>query len=269
MSGRASAALDAAGRGADLVRRQAGWVGLLVLTALPVRLLTAYLLWQAWRLGDDASGHGDALRSLAWLVLGAWVLSLLGRQVFVRACAIELDGARPATRAVLRLRPAALVGMLQLALLIEVVFWVTLPLLLPALPLLVLAALASACPEGTEQGWTAPLRRLFQVARPLPMTVLGLGFLIALPVVVINLHLLVRGALWLAGGAAGLDVAYWEALLSPMQPLYWAQLVAGATLVLEPFWIATAVVEARQARARSSGEDLRQWFGELTVRERA
>ena len=116
-------------------------------------------------------------------------------------------------------------------------------------------------------GLLAPFKRLTQVARPLPMLILGLGFLIAVPMAVFNIHLLVRGALWLIGGVAGLDIAHWQGVLSWHQPLYWIQVVAGATLLLEPFWLAAAVVEVRQARARTSGEDLRQWFGDLMTRE--
>lgn len=269
MSGRASAALDAAGRGAELVRRLPTWVGLLLLSALPARLLLAYLVWQAWRLGDAAAEHGDALRSVALLALGAWVVAQIGRQFFVRACTLDLDGGRPAATAVLRVSWTTIIRAVWLALLIEVVFWATLPLVLMSLLMVVFSALGAASVAEAGSGLWAPIRRLFQVSRPIPLLVLGLGFLIALPLAAINVHLLVRVALWLMGGLAGFDVAHWQAVLSPMQPLYWIQVTAAATLVLEPFWLAAAVVEVRQASARRSGEDLRQWFGDLTARESA
>ncbi len=266
MSGRASAALDAAGRGAELVRRLPTWVGVLLLSALPARLLLAYLVWQAWRLGDGAVNHGDALRSLALLTLGAWVVAQIGRQFFVRACTLDLDGGRPAATAVLRLPWTTIIRALWLALVLELVFWATLPLVLLTPLLLMFSALGAASVAEAGAGLSAPLRRLSQVSQPLPMLILGLGFFIALPLAAVNVHLIVRGGLWLMGGLAGFDVAHWQAVLSPEQPLYWIQMVAAGTLVLEPFWLAAAVVAVRQASARRSGEDLRQWFGDLAAR---
>ena len=267
MSGRASAALDAAGRGAELVRRLPTWVGVLLLSALPARLLLAYVIWQAWRLGDEAVAAGEALRSLAYIAGGAWVIAQIGRQFFVRACALELDGGRLLASAVLRVPWSTIIAALWLALLLEVLFWLTLPTVIPALVVLVLAPVGAACVAESGPGWIAPIRRLGQVVRPLPLIILGMGFFIALPLAMINLHLVVRLLLWLTEGLAGFDVAYWQAVLSAEQPLYWLQITAGATLVLEPFWLAAAMVEVRQARARHSGEDLRQWFGDLVARK--
>lgn len=269
MSGRASAALDAAGRGAELVRRLPLWVGVLWLSALPARLLLAYLVWQAWRLGAAAGDHAEALQSLALMTLGAWVVAQIGRQFFVRACALDLDGGRPAVTTVLRVPLRTVVSALWLALVLELMFWATLPLIAPAAVVVLLAGVGAASVGEAPAGLFAPLRRLSEVFRPLPLLILGLGFLVGLLLAMVNLHLLVRTALWLAGGVAGFDIAHWQAVLSPLQPLYWMQVCAGATLVLEPFWLAAAVVEVRQARARRSGEDLRQWFGDLQMRERA
>jgi hypothetical protein len=269
MSGRASAALDAAGRGAELVRRLPTWVGVLLLSALPARLLLAYVIWQAWRLGDAAAAAGDALRSLAFIALGAWVIAQIGRQFFVRACAMDLDGSRLIASEVLRVPWSTIMAALWLAILLEVLFWMTLPMMVISLVVLVLAPVGAACVSEAGPGWIAPIRRLSQVVRPLPLFILGMGFLIALPMAMLNLHLIVRLLLWLTEGLVGFDIAYWQGVLSPEQPLYWLQITAGATLVLEPFWLAAAMVEVRQARARHSGEDLRQWFGDLVAREDA
>jgi hypothetical protein len=40
-------------------------------------------------------------------------------------------------------------------------------------------------------------------------------------------------------------------------------LIAGAILIVEPFWIAAQVVFVRKAGAEESGDDLRTWFDEL------
>ena len=182
---------------------------------------------------------------------------------------MDLDGGRTVAMAVLRVPLRTVVSALWLALLLELVFWGTMPLIAPAAVVVLLAGIGAASVGEAPAGLFAPLRRLSEVFRPLPLFILGLGFVVALALAMINLHLLVRVALWLAGGVAGFDIAYWQAVLSPEQPLYWMQVFAGATLVLEPFWLAAAGVEVRQARARRSGEDLRQWFGDLMTRERA
>lgn len=267
-AGTASSALDACGRGVELVRALPGWSALLVATALPVRLLTALLVWQVWSLGDEARHHGDALLGLALLALGGWVLSLLGRHWFVRACRSQLDGGHARRGAVLRVPPADLVAHLYLALLLELLFWALLPSI--ALPwlLTVLAALAvSAAPAGGA-GLLAPLRALAGVAQPKPIAILGFGFALALVLVFFNLHVAALGGLWLAGGVAGSDLARWHGLLDLHRPLYLILLGAGSTLLLEPFWIAAMTVAALQTRARRNGEDLRQWFGELARQER-
>jgi hypothetical protein len=132
-----------------------------------------------------------------------------------------------------------------------------------------LAALAVSAAPGHGTGVIAPLRALGEVARPMAILVLGAGFTVALPLAFANLHLAAQAGLWLAGGVAGFDLTRWHALLDLGQPLYDLQLAAGATLLLEPFWIAAMTVAALQTRARRSGEDLRQWFGELATRERA
>lgn len=269
MSGSASSALDALGRGAELVRRLPGWSALLVLTAMPVRLLTALLVWQVWQLGADARHHADALTSLALVAFAAWVVSLLGRLWFVRACRFELDGGRPTPRAVLRVPTGDMVSYLYVALLMDLLFWAFLPSI--GIPWLVtsFAALAASAAPSAGAGMIAPLRALGQAARPMVILVLGLGFTIALPLAFANLHLAAQAGLWLAGGVAGFDLTRWHALLDLAQPLYDIQLVAGATLLIEPFWLAAMTVAGLQTRARRSGEDLRQWFGELAAQERA
>jgi hypothetical protein len=40
-------------------------------------------------------------------------------------------------------------------------------------------------------------------------------------------------------------------------------IIAGALLVIEPFWIAANVLLVRKAGAAETGDDLRVWFEEL------
>ncbi len=265
----AGAALDALGRGAELVRALPGWSALLIATALPVRLLTAYLIWQVWLLGDEARHHADALASLALLALAAWTVSLVGRHWFVRACRSHADGGRVSVRGVLRVPPADLLAHIYLALLLELLFWSLLWSVVSAWLIAALAAFAVSAAAGCGAGLVAPLRALGTVARPLPILVLGFGFTLAMALAFFNLHFAAQACLWLAGGAGGIDLVQWHALLDLSRPLYVIQLLAGATLLLEPFWIAALTVSALQARARRDGEDLRQWFGDLSRHEGA
>jgi hypothetical protein len=44
---------------------------------------------------------------------------------------------------------------------------------------------------------------------------------------------------------------------------YVLMIIAGALLVIEPFWIAANVLLVRKAGVAESGDDLRVWFEEL------
>jgi hypothetical protein len=78
-------AVESIDRGTILVRRLPGWVGVLWLSALPSRLLMAYLLYEVLRLGEHVRQHGDALTSLALMTVVAWLVLLLGTRLF-RTC---------------------------------------------------------------------------------------------------------------------------------------------------------------------------------------
>ena len=79
-------ALAALDEGADLALQLPPWVALLWLTALPGRLVLVAFLVELVEFGQAASAHSQALLGLAFASLALWLLSLWGRQVFVRAC---------------------------------------------------------------------------------------------------------------------------------------------------------------------------------------
>jgi hypothetical protein len=218
-------------------------------------------------LGGDAGNHGDALRSIAMLTVGAYVIELIARQFFVRACVIELDGGRLSLTSVVWVPWSILMRAVVIGLGCELLFWMMLPTLLLSPLFMLYAAVASASVMTSEAGLFGTIKRISTVARPLPLLILGMGFLLAIPILMINLHLIVRLGLWMAGGLAGFDIGYWQAVFNPSSVLYWLLIFVGATLVLQPFWFAAAVVEVRQARSRRTGEDLQQWFGELVKRQ--
>jgi len=248
----------------DAVGRLPAWVGLLWLTALPARLLFAFLCVRLIELGSQAVHHGDWILRTSWLLLIAWLGSLWGRQVFVRACRHAFQSERPPPRALLRVPPREMAGHLAAALAIEAFFW-GLFLTFVAPPFLLVAAglAAAAAPEGGP-GPLDSLREAWRGVGPIGRLIrLLLLFAIALPVAAINLHLFAHAAVWLASGVAALDLTGWSQLLATGNPAYAVLLFTGALLLLEPVWLAALTAHVERVRARRTGDDLRRWFAEL------
>ena len=248
----------------DAVGRLPAWVGLLWFTALPARLLFAFLCIRLIELGSNAVHHGEWLLRTGWLGLVAWLGSLWGRQIFVRACRHAFQSDRPAPRALLRVPAREMAGHLASALAIEALFWGLLMTFVAPLFLIAAAGLAAAAaPEGGP-GPLDSLRETWRGVGPIGRLIrLLLLFAVALPVAAINLHLFARAAVWLAGGIAALDVAGWDGVFTARNPAYAVLLGTGALLLLEPVWLAALTAHVERVRARRSGDDLRRWFEEL------
>lgn len=263
-----TAVLDEA---AELVPREvAGWAGLLALTSLPLRFLEAHFLNRLFQLGDSATSYVDYLLSLSWLVAFALLPALWGRAVFARACALALSGRATAARGntpLRALRPslpafAAYAYTAAVAeLLLVLLGWTGV-----ALPFLALyAGLAAATSYLQDRpGPLASLVLPLRVLRPFfPFVGLTAIFGIALLIAFLNLLFLFMLGLWLAGGASGLDLSWWQVTLNPDNQQYSLLIVACAVTVVEPFWIASLVAAVRRVRARESGEDLAAWFADI------
>lgn len=265
------AVLDAA---VDLVsRRLPGPAGLLILTSLPLRFLEAWLANRLIQLGDDASDHVSYLTSLSLLVSAALIPAIWGRAVFARSCALALSAGgegfhRLPLRDRLRLPLAGFLSYLYAATFFELLFIAT-EWTLVAIPVLaLLTGLAAATsPLEDRPGFFASLLRVARNARPLGVLAgLTTVFLFALPVAFINLSALFQILVWAAGLMTGATDSWWQAALSWYNQQFVILAVAGAMLLVEPFWIASLVVTVRQARARQSGEDLAAWFDALRNR---
>jgi hypothetical protein len=261
---------------AGLVTREVGgWAGLAVLAALPLRFLEAHFLNRVLELGKHAGDYGHYLVSISWLVTLALPLAFWGRAVLAHAVVLALSGegqsgrqtGRQTVRQAWKLPPAALAAGFYAFLFTQ--------LLLLALSLTVAGAAAAVLLSGLAAatvhlqrrvGPFAPLATLFAHARPLRVYA-GLLFLAALAFVVaaVNLAALFSLGLWAAGGLPGVELARWRALLSFSNPHFLLLLTAGATLAVEPFWIAALTVAVHRTRARQSGEDLRAWFEEISA----
>jgi hypothetical protein len=266
------AVLDAA---VDLVsRRIPGPAGLLILTSLPLRFLEAWLANRLLQLGDDASDHVSYLTSLSLLVTVALLPAFWGRAVFARSCALALSAGgegfhRLPLRDRLRLPPGSFLSYLYAAAFFELLF-IASEWTLVAIPFLaLLTGLAAATsPLEDRPGFFTSLLRVARNARPLGVLAgLTTVFLFALPVAFINLSALFQILVWAAGLMTGATDLWWQVALSWSNQQFIVLAVAGAMLLVEPFWIASLVVTVRQARARQSGEDLAAWFDALRSRQ--
>jgi hypothetical protein len=265
------AVLDAA---VELVsRRIPGPAGLLVAASLPLRFLEAWLANRLLQLGENASDHVTYLTTVSLLVTLALLPAFWGRAVFARCSALALSAgaegfARLPLREKLRLPPGAFLSYLYAAALFELLFF-AMGWTLVALPLLALftGLAAATSPLEGRPGVLASLLRVVKSFQPLGVLAgLTLVFLFALPVAFLNLSLVFQILVWAVGGMAGGASAWWSAALGWSNQQFVVLAVAGALLVVEPFWLASLVVTVRQARARQSGEDLETWFAALQGR---
>jgi hypothetical protein len=249
----------------------APWMGVVWLTALPLRLAQAEFASQLVALGGNASRYGHHLLALAALASAGLVLATLGRAAFARACLLAIrSGARPGRNA-LAVGLTPLLTHLFLALLAEALFY-ALCLTVVLVPLAVtLSALAAAtAPLAEKAGLVAPLKA---VVAPFARmgTILGLHavFAVAFVIAFANLAVAFQAGLWLAGAVPGTDLAAWAHRMSLESPRFLALVVAGACLAVEPFWVAAHVVLVHRLRSRETGEDLRAWFERLRAAEAA
>lgn len=261
----AIAALD---EGVDLVTQLPSWVAVLWATALPSRFVLAGFLAELATLGPLASGHREHLLGLAYASLGLWLLSLYGRQLYVRACRRAREGdTAPGLRG-LRVPPSEMAGAVGAALLVELTFWALLVTILVPVAMVAGAALAAtAAPRAGPRLGTALKEMALGSGRVLSLALLLLLFFVGLLIAFVNLHLLFVLSAWFASLAAPLDGGVWGRALNLSNPLYFALLGMGATLLVEPFWLAAVTVHVERVRSQSSGEDLRQAFEDIRRRD--
>ncbi len=166
------------------------WMGVLWLTALPVRLLQIHFAARVFELGAEASQYGAHLLDLASLAGLAFLLSLWGRAVFVRAAGLALRSLESPGPEALRLAPAAGLSYVYAALVLEVLFF-ALGWTLLGLPLFILlAGLAAATfPLNDRPSLLRPLREIARHTTPL-LVLLGLllVFGVALLIAALNLY---------------------------------------------------------------------------------
>jgi hypothetical protein len=257
-----------------VARTAAPWLGVLWLLTLPYRFAQVYFIRELIDLGARAPQYGVHLETIAWAMFGLLLPAVLGRAIYVRACLLGLQSGARVGREALRVPAAQLVNSLYGALLVEVLFAMTVwtfvaaPLLAAPAGLVYVAALRTDKP--------GVIRPLVEVGRLMlglkAMAGLLATFAVAILIAYLNVSMALRGGLWAAGALGGDNISRWEHLLRPhpflglfpAEPLAALICLAGALLIVEPFWLASLTVYVHRARLRQSGEDLRLRFRMLT-----
>lgn len=257
-----SSVLDEA---ADAVALTAApWAGLLIVTTLPYRLAQVVFIDRLAEAGSQAARYGNALTSAANMMVLAFLLATWGRAVYARACRLGMTRGVVPGRDALRVPKAALASYTLLAMTGLFVSVLLLPTMIGYAAALMFGGLAIGTFELNDRvSVREPFRIVLRNARALHIllaivVIFTIGFIVALGNVGATFALGLATAT-----AAGADSPHWSMLFGLGNRTFRLLVVAGAFLVLEPFWIAAHVVFVSKVRSRESGDDLRAWFEEL------
>lgn len=240
------------------------WAALLVVTALPYRFLQMMFLDQLLEVGSDAAQYGTLLGGTANLMVGSILLALGGRAVYARACRLALARGTAPGREAWRVPPAALASLFLTSSVALLLGYLSIFTCLGVLAIALFAGLAIGTFELNDRvSLTAPFQWISKHARILPLAGLAFVFLCALGVAFVNLAAAFSVGAWAAGALGAFDAPHWQILFTPANRRYLLLLLAGALVMVEPFWVAAHVVFVRKAGAEERGDDLRAWFEEL------
>jgi hypothetical protein len=258
-------ALELLDRCADSVRRLPLAVAVLWLTALPSRLLLVHFVVVLEKLGSEAGDYRNALQRIANAYICTWLISLYGRQVYVRA--LLRDAVPPAEQEeqgflqLLRVPFAALASHIYAAAFFEILFWVLMPTwIFPPFFALAAAVTVAAAPQKPRD-LLGPITEAFKAfGSPWMLIKLSLIALLALGLANGNLFVLGQAIAWASGALTNVDPSLIGALISGENPLYGWLVFAAATLLIEPLWLGVIALQVDAGKAASTGEDLRRRF---------
>ncbi len=241
------------------------WAALLMATALPYRFLQALFVDQLVETGSQASHYGNLLGRTANLIVLTTVIALCGRAIYARACRLASARAVAPGREAWRIAPAALASYILTASAAMLAGYLTLFTIVGFVIAVIFAGMAIGTIELNERvSVTRPFALVFRYARhfaiPLALVLVFLGALLA---AFVNLAMGAQLAAWLVSAIGGYDAPQWQFLFSFENRRFVLILLAGAFVVIEPFWVAANVIYVRKAGAEESGDDLRAWFDEL------
>ncbi|HEV7573404.1 MAG TPA: hypothetical protein VGQ21_18040 [Thermoanaerobaculia bacterium] len=241
------------------------WAALLLATSIPYRFMQIVFADRLIEIGSNASQYGDLLRTTADITCATLLLSLIGRAIYARACRLASESGVAPGREALRVPLTAFASYVFVASIAEAATYLLFVTGLGIAIGAVLSGLAIGTMEqNTEPGIRGPLRRLARFGGGSRIVVsLALVFFCAFVVALLNVATLFSAIFALASTVGGWDAARWHVLLSFSNRRYVLTIIAGALLVIEPFWIAANVLLVRKAGAAQTGDDLRVWFEEL------
>ena len=252
----------------DIVARAAApWAAVVAATSLPYRFMQVLFIERLTELGSDATHYGRALGWIANLTILAFILSRWGRAVWVRACRLSEGNETTPGREAWRVPFVAFVSYLFVAAIAELLYYATAITVVGPIFAMMLAGLAAGTIElNTRPGMLPPLRLIARYSRTTrQLAAFMFIFFVATLVAFINLVAAFGAGEWLVHAFAGVNLARWDVLLGFSNRHYVFLLIAGAIVIVEPFWIAAHVVLVRRAGVAQTGEDLRAWFRALVV----
>ena len=243
----------------------APWAGVLMATAIPYRFLQALFLDQLFEVGSGASHYGNLLGTTANITVVTIVLALWGRAVYARACRLALARGSAPGSAAWRVPPAALASYILTASTAMLLGYISVFTVIGVVGVAMFAGLAIGTMELNDRvSVIAPFMHIARTAKHIAIPfallfILFCGFVVAL----INLTAAFQLGTWMVGSVGAFDAPNWQSLFTGDNRRFVLILLAGALVMVEPFWIAAHVIFVRKAGAVESGDDLRTRFEEL------
>lgn len=250
---------------ADVVKLTAPWTALLALTAIPYRFLQAVFFDQLLEVGGRAPQYGRLLGATANMIVATILVALWGRAVYARACRLAMAGGETPGRIAWRVPPAAFACYVLTASVMILSGYISILTIIGYAVSVMFAGLAIGTMELNERAAVfAPFGLIGRYARngAVPLA-LVLVFFCAFVIAFVNLAAAFSLGVWITSAIGGFDAPRWPLLFGAGNHRYILMLLAGAAIIVEPFWIAANVVFVRKAGAEESGDDLRAWFAEL------
>jgi hypothetical protein len=243
----------------------APWAALLMATSLPYRFLQALFIDQFFEVGAQAAHYGNLLGLTANLIVATILIAFWGRAVYARACRLAMArGVRPGREA-WRIAPAALASYVLTASAAMLVGMISSFTIIGFVLAVLFAGIAIGTIELNDRvSVTRPFAIIGRYSRRIGIPLaLVMVFFCAFIVALVNLGAAFEIGKWLTGSVGEFDAPRWQQLFTFTNRRYILILVAGALVIVEPFWIAAHVVFVRKSGAQESGDDLRAWFDEL------
>src|SRR5437588_5284354 len=171
------------------------WAALLLAASIPYRFMQIVFVDRLIELGSKATQYGDLLRTTADITCAAFLLSLVGRAIYARACRLASESGDAPGREALRVPLTAFAGYVFVASIAEAATYLLFVTGLGIAFGAVLSGLAIGTMElNTDPGIRGPLRRLARFGGSSRIVAsLALVFFCAFIVALLNVATLISG----------------------------------------------------------------------------